>query len=274
MVVDEKIGGAILRIETKGAGYRGALIRKGQPVAPDEDDDLTALHARLRNEAGKLHPDYLGMEGAVGRFLHFFHDGGFQDPAFANERAYKAAARDQLIAALPLDRALHPATEDALSAKRAVAATNLLSPYEKMTAKAMLDGVNGSDFVRAAAHFALGDTAGGIAGMLAAIKSNGRSSWPLLTYLPYLWASDAHMFLKPTVTTDYAARIGHRFQFDYVADPKPDVYESLLDLVAVTRATIGPLGARDNIDTQSFIWVVGSYTDADRPHLDALRASA
>ena len=273
-IVDEKIGGAILRIETKGAGYRGAIIRKGFSVAPQEDDDFQGLLARLRNEAGQLHPDYMGLDGAVERFRRFFHQGGFDDPAFANERAYKQAARDQFVAALPLGRARDAGPADAVLAKRAIAATNLLSPFEKMTAKAVLDSGDGPAFVRAAACFTTDDVGSGIAGMLVTVAPHGRSSWPILTYLPYLWASDRHMFLKPTVTTDYAARIGHRFQFDYASDPDPAVYASLLDLVAVTNATIRPMGARDNIDAQSFIWVVGSYTDADLPHLESLRPSA
>jgi hypothetical protein len=272
-VVDEKIGGATLRIETKGAGYRGAIIRKGHPVSPEEDDDLARLLARLRNQAGKLHPAYLGLDGAVARFQDFFHEGGFADPAFSNERKYKEAARDRFVADLPLDRAHDADQADAVIAKRAVAATNLLSPYEKMTMKAVLDSGDGPAFVRAAARFANDDVAGGINAMVAAVALHGRSSWPILTYLPYLWASDAHMFLKPTVTTDYAARIGHRFQFDYSSDPLPAVYESLLDLVALTNATIRPLGARDNIDAQSFIWVVGAYKETDKAHLATLRPS-
>lgn len=212
------------------------------------------------------------MDGAVARFLHFFNQGGFSDPAFGNERTYKLAARDGLVANLPLSTASKASSADAVTAKRAFASTNLLSPYEKMTVKATLDSTNGADFVRAAARFATGDAPGGLAGMLAAVQPHGRFSWPILTYLPYLWASNEHMFLKPTVTTDYAARIGHRFHLDYAAEPDPAVYESLLHLVATTRRTIDSMGALDNIDVQSFIWVVGAYTDADMPHLDSLRA--
>lgn len=212
------------------------------------------------------------MDGAVRRFLHFFHQGGFSDPAFGNERTYKLTVRDALVANLSLRGAATAAPADAITAKRAFAGTNLLSPYEKMTVKATLDSASGPDFVRAAARFAGGDVPCGIAGMLTALQPHGRSSWPILTYLPYLWRSEEHMFLKPTVTVDYAQRIGHRFQFDYAAEPDPAVYASLLDLVATTRRMIGPMGALDNIDVQSFIWIVGAYTDADLPLLEALRA--
>jgi hypothetical protein len=39
------------------------------------------------------------------------------------------------------------------------------------------------------------------------------------------------MFLKPEVTNDFAARVGHRLSLDYEARLDLAVYESLLDLV-------------------------------------------
>jgi hypothetical protein len=46
-------------------------------------------------------------------------------------------------------------------------------------------------------------------------------------YLPFLWRPDQHMFLKPAVTQDFAARVGHRFAHDYEARLAVGVYESL-----------------------------------------------
>lgn len=68
------------------------------------------------------------------------------------------------------------------------------------------------------------------------------------------------MFLKPEVTKDYAARIGHSFQHDYQSSLEYEVYESLLDLTAQTNSALksANLPPRDNIDTQSFIWVIGA----------------
>ncbi len=95
--------------------------------------------------------------------------------------------------------------------------------------------------------------------MINAVKPHGRISWPLVTYFPYLWDYQHHMFLKPTVTVDFAQRVGHSFQYEYEAEPTSGTYLSLLDLVATTRAAISPLEPQDNIDIQSFIWVVGAY---------------
>jgi hypothetical protein len=49
------------------------------------------------------------------------------------------------------------------------------------------------------------------------------------------------MFLKPEVTKDFAARVGHRFASEY--EPRLDlaVYESLLDLVSKTGAELAEL---------------------------------
>ena len=87
----------------------------------------------------------------------------------------------------------------------------------------------------------------------------------MLTYLPSLWRPEEHIFLKPMATLDFAQRVGHRFQYDYRADATPDVYESLLDLFAQTRAALVSLPdaeQMDGIDVQSFIWVVGAYDKA------------
>jgi hypothetical protein len=67
------------------------------------------------------------------------------------------------------------------------------------------------------------------------------------------------MFLKPEVTRDFAARVGHRYAFDYSADLDAAVYDSLLDLTAKTTAELAELRPRDRIDVQSFIWVIGGY---------------
>ena len=85
-------------------------------------------------------------------------------------------------------------------------------------------------------------------------------------HLPFLWRPEEHMFLKPEVTKDFAARVAHRFAMDYQARLDFSVYESLLDLVSKTAAELAQLKPRDRIDVQSFIWVVGDYKeDSEQP---------
>ena len=70
------------------------------------------------------------------------------------------------------------------------------------------------------------------------------------------------------LTKDFAARVGHRFATDYEPRLNIEVYNSLLDLVTKTTAELSDLKSRDQIDVQSFIWVVGDYKeDLEQPRL-------
>ena len=93
------------------------------------------------------------------------------------------------------------------------------------------------------------------------LKPFDSAKWTVATYLPYLWLPEQHMFLKPEVTKDYAARVGHPFASIYEARLNFDVYASLLELVDRTTDELDDLKPRDGIDIQSFIWVVGDYQE-------------
>ena len=95
------------------------------------------------------------------------------------------------------------------------------------------------------------------------LKAHGQPSWPIVTYLPFLWSSGEHMFLKPTVTTDYAERVGHPFSYEYSPQLEARVYASLLELVEQTESEIADLKPTDRVDIQSFIWVVGRWSQKD-----------
>ena len=71
------------------------------------------------------------------------------------------------------------------------------------------------------------------------LAKHDNAKWTVVTYLPFLWRPDEHMFLKPMVTQDFAERVGHPFVHDYSPALDPDVYASLLDLMAVTKAELG-----------------------------------
>jgi hypothetical protein len=125
----------------------------------------------------------------------------------------------------------------------------------------VLRGPNADAFVRAAARFTLGEGKPALLEMERALKPHDNAKWTVVTYLPFLWRPDRHMYLKPEVTKDFAARVGHRFAQDYGAKLEYPVYESLLDLTEKTAAELADLRPRDRIDVQSFIWVVGDYSD-------------
>lgn len=257
---DAKVGRNTLRLLQTSTGYVGVIINERGELQKLEGDDPDDLWRRLHDEVGKSSPRYFGFAGAVARFTHFF-PAGFEDPGYADqERNYKLAAKAKLDASAPLDKALSEAGfgEAALSIFRS---TNLLSPFEKTRLQSVLRGPTADAFVRGAARFTMGETKQGLAEMTAALKSEDAAKWTVVTYLPYLWRPDEHMFLKPEATKDFAERVGHRFARDYEARLSIDVYESLLDLTRETEGEIASLKPRDRIDVQSFIWVVGSYDD-------------
>ena len=81
-------------------------------------------------------------------------------------------------------------------------------------------------------------------------------TWPLLTVFGFIAEPEKHIFLKPKVTQKAAEK--YRFDFDYISPPNWDTYESLLAFAAQIRSDTKNLRPRDNIDLQSFIWVIGS----------------
>jgi hypothetical protein len=140
-------------------------------------------------------------------------------------------------------------------------ARNLLYPVEKTRLQNLLRGPEADKFVRAAAAFANETSANSLRDMESTLKPHENAKWTVVTYLPYLWRPDHHMFLKPEVTKDFAARVGHPFASQYEARLDFSVYRSLLDLVRKTEEALTPLKPRDRIDIQSFIWIVGDYRE-------------
>jgi hypothetical protein len=262
-IFEERIGDARVVIAQTPDGYAGTVLRGGRPALTREHPELEVLKASLRSEAGRLHPDYFGIAGARARFCSFF-PGGFSDPAYrSRERGYKDNARAALGAAAPLEQALEPTPEFAVACRRSLA-TNLLSRFESARLSEVLGSKEGPAFVAAAAAFAIEPAPQSLLAMERAILPHGRGSWPLVTYLPFLWAPESQMFLKPEATKDFAVRVGHHFAQAYEAALEFDVYLSLLDLAPTTQTHKQDQSPADRIDVQSFIWVVGAYTDEDR----------
>jgi hypothetical protein len=264
-IKEETEGKTRLRLVDTGKHFVGLAIVNGATVLTVEDETADGAWQRLHNELGRANPKYIGFAGAQNRFLHFFPN-GFHSQGYDNdERGYKVAAKLKLEEMVPLAGAAAGSGfgEAVLSVFRA---TNLLSPFEKSRLQDVLRGPSADSFIRGAARFTLGDTKVALLDMRQALKPHDAAKWTVVTYLPFLWRPEAHMFLKPEVTKDFAARVGHRFASDYESGLQIDVYESLLDLVSETEGELAELEPRDRIDVQSFIWVVGSYKEGkDQP---------
>lgn len=238
--------------------YVGLVISNGKIKVEIDGGNADDVWRRLHDEAARANPKFFGFDGARGRFLSFFPSGFSSAEYRSAERDYKIDAKTKLGERAPLADALDGAGygDVVLSVFRA---TNLLSPFEKTRLQDVLRGTGADSFVRGAAKFALGDLEIGLSEMAQALKPHDVAKWTAATYLPFLWRPTEHMFLKPEVTKDFAARVGHRFLYDYTSELNLAVYKSLLDLVCQTEAAIADLQPQDRIDVQSFVWVAGEY---------------
>lgn len=265
MTRSEKYGKAEIRWQPQGEVCAGTVIRDGRRGEIFHHADEQRLLPALRNDAGKLEPGYLEYEEAVRRFL-LFKPGGFEvDTGPNSERRYKEAAFTALTDALSPNAAMDATQEDAARVGRSAIWTNMLSIFETARLRETLLSDDGPRFLNGAARFLAGDRKAGIESMNGALASHGRTSWPLITYLPFLWDYRTQMFLKPAAKLDFSQRTGLSFHHGYEAAPCAEGYEDLLELVNKTRTAIARLSPRDNIDVQSFIWLIGEYREEDLP---------
>ena len=265
-VREEKAGDFILRLLRLPTGeHKGVVVKpKGGTLGPFAGSDADTVWTRLQEEAARANGTYTGFDAARLRFERFF-PGGFTDARYmADERTYKLAAKVWLDTNAPLDAARH-GTGYGPAALAAFKRTNLLSPFETVKLPALLNGPSADAFIQAAAAFAIDGSDIALQGMRHAAKLHECAKWTVLTYLPFLWRPEEHMFLKPIVTTDFAARTGHPFAHTYRPDLDIEVYRSLQHLVVDTTTRLASLGPRDRIDVQGFIFVVGGYTEKDAP---------
>lgn len=82
------------------------------------------------------------------------------------------------------------------------------------------------------------------------------AKWTVATVLPFIAQPDRFMFLKPVVTQDCAARL--TFELHYRAELNWFTYSKLLEMSYYLLGELRPYGARDFIDVQSFIWLIGA----------------
>ena len=258
----EMMGGITIRlVQQDNKQFAGVVIGKDRNMIniyaePGETRD--DVWERLRSEALRSHPSWVGYEGALDRFIEFFPNGFKDKNYFEQERNYKWEAKRLLDELIPLETALD-SKDLGEKALRVFQKTNLLSHFETMRVRDALRSGHGDRFVHGAAEFVLQNTVSGLHTMANALKLYDAAKWTVVTYLPFLWQPEEHMFLKPEVTKFFADQVGHEFTWRYKTALDIDIYESLQDLAAKTNREISGLNPRDGIDVQSFIWVVGRY---------------
>jgi hypothetical protein len=225
----------------------------------------SAKSSKAPPKTKKLDPPERTREEGLQFFLKEF-PGGFADSRYLKEeREYKWAAHELFVQTLgggALSRLVEAgdATTLADRAKRVEAATiNLLYPVEKARFRAAF-----AQPEIALAYFrALGDLLDAAepssafpayAKAVDALPNPGgpSASWPMATVLPFAARPDVFLFVKPNPTKE----IAKRFELDLRYRPAPnwETYQQVIKLVKLLREDLDPLGCRDMIDVQSFIY--------------------
>ncbi|HEV2693851.1 MAG TPA: hypothetical protein VG347_13240 [Verrucomicrobiae bacterium] len=208
------------------------------------------------------------------KFLRFFPDGFKDAKYFAWERGYKVKAHEdwQQMLNEPEFSALlrkQSFTEIATRAVRIEARTNLLFSFEKMALRDAVRSRAGAERFAKGLFQLLhgkGSLEARFSGWLDVVKGLPRKqtrvfTWPVVTVFGFLARPDIHIFLKPMVTKKAAGSFG--FEFLYQSIPAWSTYENLLGFGESIRKNLHDLTPKDQIDVQSFIWVLGSDEYAD-----------
>lgn len=207
------------------------------------------------------------------------HPRGFQDPKYLGddyegERNYKWLAHLKWLELMGRGKAAKLlAKEDVQELTRRLehveGMLNLLSPYEKMALRdALKNEVLARQYFKTLFDLlnAREVTEGIFAAYAEAVtslpKEEGKArvaTWPVLTLFPFISQPDRFMFLKPEATQGCAERLA--FNLEYDAALNWNTYQKLLTMSAMLMNYLHPLGARDMIDVQSFIFLVASWEE-------------
>jgi len=266
-VLEKTPGDAVKTIDTSLATLREAA---------DQTDPMLDNLPPFDGEAFKSKKLRVSLDQGVEVFLSYFPQ-GFTDPGYLGdrkkgERNYKLKAHQLYADTLGDGKA-----EDLLEAgdidelrRRMLAVqarTNLLYITE---AAAFRDGLKddaaATTFFQALVallsapepdeiHFEA--LAAAAASLPAEEGKTSPSKWTVATVLPFLARPEQYIFVKPTSTQQCADRM--RFDIQYRPEPNWITYRKVLMLADLLLDRLRPLGAKDMIDVQSFMWVIATY---------------
>lgn len=249
-----------LRIRPQASGFAGIVV--GDSHNPVFGPSRAEVTRRLQRLVHAQDPRFVGLDGARARFLELF-PGGFSDPDYLGrngrgERDYKMKRVQEVAETLPLDRVTRDPAAPAV-ALRIFRGINLADPFTKTRLGEVLTGPRAARFLAIAADFAAGEIGPACRRLEAEFAAEGVNNWVCLTFFPFFWRPEAHMFLKPAFTCDFAGRIGHPLAVTYEARPNPETYAALLDMAGEVARSVADLGPRDMIDIHSFMWATVNY---------------
>lgn len=207
-----------------------------------------------------------GLEQTVAWFLDKY-PGRFEDPTLIeHELEYKWKAHRYFEDALGGGKArelLRVADGSTIAdhLKRLYHATNIPSRFEVMAANdglydasaamRLLDGL--MEFMEKPEADEFQNLVEAV-GSLPATRGRARvQTWPNVTILPFLADPTRFMVFKPKISRRMARRMG--MDLLYSSKPSWHAYEALLEMSGVLMDRLRPIGARDFIDVQSFMWV-------------------
>jgi hypothetical protein len=204
-------------------------------------------------------------------FLRIFPEGFRDERYLAWERDYKVEAHRRWRKDVGGEAELRAAIEAgrhqevAAAAVRVEASRPLLFSFEKM---ALRDAVVRSHVGAQRFTEGLYDWLHGPGGGLArferwteVVQSLPRrqtrvATWPVVTVFGAIARPRLHLFVKPLTIRRAAEAYG--FDLRYRSTPAWETYSSVLELAKIVRADLVDLRPRDQIDIQSFLWVLGS----------------
>jgi hypothetical protein len=215
-----------------------------------------------------------GLEKFRSLFPLYFGDPAYIGDLKAGERAYKWAAHQQFVDTLgsgQLRQLLKDGAVEELR-RRALAVegrVNLLPVFEKAAFRDGLKDDSSATFYFESLAQVLETSSLDQASFESYLEAVDRlpsaegkttpAKWTVATILPYLADPGRFMFLKPTVTQDCAARL--TFDLKYAPQLNWPTYAQLIKMSKMLLDTLRQYGARDFIDVQSFIWVIGKSWD-------------
>jgi hypothetical protein len=139
-------------------------------------------------------------------------------------------------------------------------ATNILSPFEikavhKAFAKADETATRVLGHTLAFVASPGLPTFKGMADAVSQLNADGGKvfTWPIVTLLPFFADPMKFLPLKPTNTELMAARMG--FSLKYDSTPNWETFDTSLRMAQQLFERLRPLGAKDMLDVQQFMWV-------------------
>jgi hypothetical protein len=195
-----------------------------------------------------------------------FADEKFADSDLRNKRAAQevfAANFGEGRGAAMVDGGKHAEIASALDG--IYRATNILSPFEvKAVHKAFVKGDESATKVLGTTMaFVNGPglpTFRAMAEAVSQLPADGGKvfTWPIVTLLPFFAQANKFVALKPTNTELMAARMSYDLKYD--STPNWETFEQSLRMAQQLFAKLQPLGAKDMIDVQQFMWVTRDLT--------------